>query len=49
MHRLPILCCRDGWGVLRRSLGEEARGLGELGKIVLAALTISVGGTDAET
>ena len=49
VHRLPVLRGRDGRGVLRRSLGKEARDAGELGVGDLAALAISVGGADAET
>ena len=49
VHRLSVLRGRDGRGVLRRSLGEEARDLGELGIGNLAALAIGVGGADAET
>ena len=44
LHRPPVLRRRDGRGVLRRSLGEEARDLGELGIGDLAALAVGVGG-----
>ena len=47
-HRLPILRCRDDWGVLRRSLCEDTRDLGELGNCELAALAVGLGGTDTE-
>jgi len=31
MHRLPVLCRRDGRGVLHRRLGDHARKAGEEG------------------
>src|SRR3954462_6391219 len=49
VHRLSVLGGRDGRGVLRRSLGEDTRDLGELGNWELATLAVGVGGTDAET